>query len=259
MTTTGTGRLAGEVALVTASVTGIGRAVARRFAVEGARVAVTGRNEVRGRAVVEEITEAGGTAAFCAADLGQGAGACRELVEAVVEEFGGLTVLVNNAADDHHDAPIHDLDPVEWDRILRVNLSAAAVLSREAIGPMLDADHGTIINISSGAARHGTPGHAAYTASKGGLDALTRAIAVDYARDRIRCNAISAGYVLDELRDRDLPTERRAALEAAHLTRLGEPEDIARAAVFLASADAAFITGVVLPVDGGSALVRARP
>lgn len=256
--TTGNGRLAGQVALVTASTTGIGRAVALRFAAEGAHVAVTGRNEVRGRAVVDEITAAGGSGAFRAADPGQGAEACRDLVEWVVEEFGGLTVLVNNAADDNHDAPIHDLDPLEWDRIVRVNLSAAAVLSREAIGPMLDAEGGTIINISSGAARHGTPGHAAYSASKGGLDALTRAIAVDYGRDHIRCNAISAGYVLDDVRDRELTTERRAALEAAHLTRLGVPDDIATAAVFLASAEAAFVTGVVLPVDGGSALVRTR-
>lgn len=103
----------------------------------------------------------------------------------------------------------------------------------------------------------GTPRHAAYSAAKGGLNALTRSIAVDYTKDRIRCNSISTGYVLNDVRDRDLSPERRQQLEAMHLTRLGQPEDIAYAALYLASKESAFVTGIDLPVDGGSTLARA--
>jgi meso-butanediol dehydrogenase / (S,S)-butanediol dehydrogenase / diacetyl reductase len=251
------GRLSGEVALVTGATAGIGREIARLFAAEGAQVAITGRNVDRGRAVVDTIEQGGGVAAFRAAELEQ-EGEVNDLVVWTVEEFGGLTVLVNNAAtSDVPDSAIHDFGTDSWERILRIDLTAAAWLCRAAIKAMLPAGRGTIVNISSRAGTQGIPAHAAYTAAKGGLDALTRSIAVDYASSGIRCNAIAAGYVLNEVRDRDLNPTRRSQLEARHLTRVGTARDVANAALFLAGDESDWITGITLPVDGGSTIARA--
>jgi 3-oxoacyl-[acyl-carrier protein] reductase len=255
--TDGSGRLLGEVALVTGATAGIGREIATVFAREGAHVVVSGRSLERGRAVVDVIQAEGGRAVFRAADLGSEAEVA-ELVGSAVEELGGITVLVNNAAtSDVVDAAVHDVDTRAWEEILRIDLTAAAWLCRGAVGAMLDAGHGAIVNISSRAGSQGIPAHAAYSAAKGGLDALTRSIAVDYASDGIRCNAIAAGYVLNDVRDRDMTPERRAVLEDRHLTRIGTARDVANAALFLASSESEWITGITLPVDGGSTIARA--
>ncbi|WP_208028482.1 SDR family NAD(P)-dependent oxidoreductase [Rhabdothermincola sediminis] len=251
------GRLAGEIALVTGATGDIGRAIATRFATEGAIVAVTGCDAARGAGLVEEITAAGGTAVYRAADLSI-EGECADLVAWVVEELGGLTVLVNNAATSAtSDAAVHDLDTAAWDAILRVDLSAAMWLCRAAIGPMLDAQHGAIVNISPSAAARGSPGHAASLAAKGGLNALTRSIALDYAAERIRANSISPGHIVPDDHDRDPIPRSPGELEAMPATRLGRPDDIAHAALYLASKEAAFVTGIDLPVDGGSTVTRA--
>jgi NAD(P)-dependent dehydrogenase (short-subunit alcohol dehydrogenase family) len=250
-------RLQGEIALVTGSTAGIGRAIAAAFAREGAAVAVTGRDPERGTAVVDGITAAGGTAAFLPADLSAEA-AATGLVDAVAERFGGLTVLVNNAVASGAgaDGPVAELTTAGWEAVLRVNLTAPMWLCRAAIPHMRAAGRGSIVNISSRQGERASPGFAAYSTSKGGLNALTRSIAVDYAPDGIRCNTISPGYVLNDRRDRDLTPERRARLEGMHLTRLGEAEDVALAAVYFASAESGFATGVNLPLDGGSSAAR---
>lgn len=251
------GRLDSRVAIVTGSTAGIGREIASVFAAEGAVVVVTGRNAARGQAVVDAIAAAGGTVAFRAADLDH-EDECRELVDWTVEEFGGVSVLVNNAAtSDAPDSAVHDFTTDAWEKILRVDLTAAAWMCRAAIGAMLDADRGAIVNISSRAGLEGIPSHAAYSAAKGGLDSLTRSIAVDYADQNIRCNAIAAGYVLNEVRDREITPERRAQLDARHLTRVGTARDVANAALFLAGDESDWITGITLPVDGGSTIARA--
>ena len=251
------GRLDGEVALVTGSTSGIGRAIAIRFAREGAAVTVTGRSHERGTEVAGVIEADRGAVLFHPADLGD-EDAAESLVAATIERFGSLTVLVNNAVatGGPPDGSVVALERETWERSLQVNLSAAVWLCRAAIPAMIAAGHGAIVNISSRAAERGTPGVAAYTAAKGGLNALTRAIAVDHARHGIRCNTISAGYILNDRRDRDLTPERRARLEGMHLTRLGEADDVASAAVYLASAEAGFVTGINLPVDGGSTAAR---
>src|SRR4051794_38244871 len=198
------------------------------FAAEGAAVVVTGRHVDRGRAVVEAIEGSGGRAVFVAADLSS-EDACAGLANATVDALGGLTVLVNNAAavDGATDGPAGDIATPSWEHILRVNLTASMWLCRAAIPHMARAGHGSIVNVSSRAGERGTPGHAAYTASKGGLNALTRSIAVDYAAAGIRCNTVSPGYVLNERRDADLTDERRATLAGMHLTRLGQPSAVA--------------------------------
>jgi len=251
-------RLEGEIALVTGSTSGIGKAIATVFAAEGARVVVTGRDAGRGNAVVDAITRDGGRAVFRAADLSDEA-ACSRLVSAAVEEFGGLTVLVNNAvgsAVDETDGPVAEMSTSSWESTLRVNLTAPMWLTRAAIPRMAETGHGSIVNISTRAAERASHGLAAYIASKGGLNALTRSIAVDYADANIRCNTISPGYVLNERRDAELTDARRARLEGMHLTRLGRASDVAHAAVYLASPESEFVTGVNLPLDGGGSAAR---
>jgi len=251
-------RLAGERVLVTGSTSGIGKHVAVMCAREGARVAVHGRDAARGAAVVESIAAAGGDAVVVAADIADEA-ACASLVDTVAERLGGLTVLVNNAAaGSGGQSPVGEFDTARWERVLRVNLTAVAWLCRAAIPRMLAAGHGSIVNVSSRQAERVSAGFAPYIASKGDLNALTRSIAVDYGRRGIRCNAISVGYVVNERRDATLSPERRADLEAMHLTRLGQPDDVAYAVVYLASRESEFVTGALLAVDGGGTIARGR-
>jgi NAD(P)-dependent dehydrogenase (short-subunit alcohol dehydrogenase family) len=252
-------RLQGERALVTGSTSGIGKAISTVFAAEGAHVAVHGRDEGRGNAVVDEITAAGGTAVLLRADLSTEP-ACTGLVADALGALGGLTVLVNNAvagAVDGHDSAVADMDTDVWEMTLRVNVSAPLWLSRAAIPHLRSAGHGSIINISSRQGERPSAGLAAYATSKGALNALTRAIAVEEARHGIRCTTISPGYVFNERRDADMTDERRTRLEAMHLTRLGEASDVAHAAVYLASSESEFVTGINLQLDGGGSIARA--
>lgn len=251
-------RLAGEIALVTGSTAGIGEAIALEFGAEGAKVTVHGRDPARGNAVVERITAAGGEACFVAGDLVDEA-TSGDLITETVARFGGLTVLVNNAVatTGTYDAAVAGLTTDGWERALRVNLTAPMWLCRDAIPHMLAAGHGSIINVSSRQAERPSRGLAAYAVSKGGLNALTRAVTADYAGQGIRCNTISPGYVLNTRRDANLAPERRQRLEAMHLTRLGEARDVAYAAVYLASRESELLTGINLQLDGGSGAVRA--
>lgn len=249
-------RLAGERALITGSTSGIGRAIARRFAAEGAAVCVTGRDQNRGDEVVTSIEAAGGRACFIPAEL-RDEQACDTLVGNAAETLGGLTVLVNNAAGgEGGDGPVGEMTTDAWQAILTVNLTAPMWLTRAALVHLVDAGRGSIVNVSTRQAERASRGFAAYIASKGGLNALTRSIAVDYADRGIRCNTISPGYVLNDRRDADIDAERRTRYEGMHLTRLGIADDIAFAAVYLASAESEFVTGLNLQVDGGSSIAR---
>jgi NAD(P)-dependent dehydrogenase (short-subunit alcohol dehydrogenase family) len=246
--------LDGEVAIVTGSTSGLGREIARMFAGEGASVVVTGRDRERGEAVASEIG-----AVFIAADLTD-EHQCASLVDGATDRFGRITVLVNNAmlsAPGVHDGPVTEVTAADFEAVLRVDLVAAATMCRLAIPHMLEAGHGAIVNVSSRAAERASPALAAYVAAKGGLNALTRSITADFAHSGVRCNTVQPGYIVHERRDADLTPERRARLEGMHLTRLATATDVAYAVTFLASREAETISGVTLPVDGGSSVVRA--
>ena len=251
-------RLAGELAVVTGSTAGIGASIAIRFGAEGATVVVTGRDQSRAEAVAHTISDAGGHAHIILADLEHEV-ECARLISEATTALGGLTVLVNNAvaaAVDTVDGAVTELTTAAWEATLCVNLSAPMWLTRAAIAPMIGAGHGAIVNISSRQAERASRGHTAYVASKAGLNGFTRAVAVDYASVNIRCNTISPGYILNPRRDHDLGDDRRAQLEAMHLTRLGRAEDVAHAAVYLASRESEFVTGTNLELDGGASNAR---
>ncbi len=253
-------RLAGEVALVTGSTSGLGAEIARLFAAEGARVVVTGRSPERGQAIAARIRAAGGEVQFERADLALPASA-EALVDAARRHFGALTLLVNNAvgaAGPGADAAVAEVTPETWEAKLRVDLIAPGLLIRAAIPEMMRAGHGSIVNISSRTAERATPKVAVYTAAKGGLNALTRSVATDYAQHGIRCNTVQPGYIWHERRDAEISSERRERIEQMHLTRVPTALDVAYAVLFLASREAEVITGVTLQVDGGSSIARAR-
>jgi NAD(P)-dependent dehydrogenase (short-subunit alcohol dehydrogenase family) len=253
-------RLAGEVAVVTGSTAGLGVAVAELFAAEGAAVVVVGRNAERGEAVVHRIEEAGGAATFVRADLTVESEA-RGLIRTAGEAFGPVTVLVNNAVSPEviaRDAALTAVPDDVWDAMYRVNVVGAVWLMQEVIPGMQQAGHGSIVNVSSRTAERASPRLAAYTASKGAMNALTRSITLDYARTGIRCNTVQPGYILHDERDADLTPDRRRYIEDMCLTRPPSAIDVAYAILFLASHEAECISGVTLQVDGGSSAARAR-
>ncbi|MGQ0805572.1 MAG: SDR family NAD(P)-dependent oxidoreductase [Actinomycetota bacterium] len=252
------GRLAGKVALITGSTRGIGRATAVRFAEEGAAVVVTGRSTDLGAEVEREIRGAGADAIYVPMDVGNEEDV-RAAVAAGVDRYGRLTTLVNNAAPTEimgpgkQDRGVTDLENEGWDAILRVALTGVFWACKHAIPALIEAGGGSVLNISSGASVLGVPGLDAYTAAKGALNSLTRSIAVEYASANVRCNALVVGMVLTGEGAHVMAEDPvlGPAIRAIHLTRLGRPEDIANAALFLSSDEAEFVTGALLPVDGG--------
>jgi NAD(P)-dependent dehydrogenase (short-subunit alcohol dehydrogenase family) len=256
----GSGRLAGDVAIVTGSTAGLGKEIARLFAAEGARVVVTGRNRERGETIATNLRASGGEAAFVQADLGVEADA-HALIDTTIERYGALHVLVNNAVSPEiiaRDGKAADVANDVWEAMLRVNVIGAAWLLQRAIPQMLEQRRGSIVNISSRTAERASPRLAAYTASKGAMNALARSITLDYGRNGIRCNTVQPGYILHEERDVDLSAERRRYIEDMCITRPPAAIDVAYSVLFLASKEAECISGVTLQVDAGSSAGRGR-
>jgi meso-butanediol dehydrogenase / (S,S)-butanediol dehydrogenase / diacetyl reductase len=247
----------GKVVLVTGSTTGIGEACARVFAESDAAVMVCGRNEPRGRKVVQAIRSAGGRAEFSAVDV-RAAGACDRLVSDTIERLGGLDVLINNAGI-LYSATALDTTDEQWLDTMAVNVNALFYLSRAAIRHMKHKGGGAIVNIASEWGLNGEPNHVAYCASKGAVVQITRCMALDHARDNVRVNSVCPGEIHTQMVDDILarkggdPQQNLRELAAGiPLRRLASPTEVAWCVHFLASEHASYVTGANLPVDGGN-------
>lgn len=248
-------RLKQRVAIITGSGSGIGRAGAQLFAQEGARVVLADVSEEGGRETEKLIHEAGGDALFLQTDVSQSTQVER-LVKTVIDRYRRLDILWNNAAavktSAEVDRPVHELPEAVWDLILNVTLKGVYLCSKYVLPYMMAARKGCIINTSSVDALVGQGGYDSYTAAKGGVLSLTRSMAVYYSRFNIRVNTICPGTILTPATEAWLGIPKvRSLFESLHLTRIGRPEDIAKFGVYLASDDAEYITGAILPIDGG--------
>jgi NAD(P)-dependent dehydrogenase (short-subunit alcohol dehydrogenase family) len=251
-------RFKDRVAVVTGAAQGIGAATARAFAQEGAKVVVSDVNEVGGTALVKDIAAAGGTALFCRADVGDPDEAKR-LVQFTLGHFGRLDVLVNNAGIVHA-AEFIDLSVDDFDRVLRVNLRGAILCGQAAARQMLAQSpnaagaRGVILNMSSVNAVLAISNQVPYTVSKGGLNQLTKVMSISLAPKGVRVMGIGPGSIATELLKTAVLTNEAARARIMSRTpmgRLGEPEEVARIAVFLASDDASYLTGTTVYPDGG--------
>ncbi|HSW17354.1 MAG TPA: SDR family oxidoreductase [Ramlibacter sp.] len=253
---TAKGRVEGKAALVTGAGGGIGAACALMLAREGAAVAVADIDLAAAQRTVARIEEEGGRAIALRVDMGDEASVIA-MVDAAAQALGGLDILHNNAADTRlsgtRDMPVEKVDTGVWDDILRINLRGTMVASRAAI-PHLRKRGGAIINTSSNAALAGALSHSAYSASKAAINSLTQSIATQHGKEGIRCNAVSPGLIVTPATQDSYAASGVGDIMLRHQLspRLGRPEDIAAAVVFLASDEAAFITGQVICVDGGS-------
>jgi len=249
------GLLKGKVALVTGGASGIGRATALLFAKEGAAVAVVDLNKHKGEAVAKTISNEGGKAIFVHADVSDAAD-CQLAVRQTVKQLGRLDILFNNAGIIRR-ASVVGLTEEEWDRVMAVNVKSVFLLSKYAIPVMTKAGGGAIINTASGWGLVGGQKAAAYCASKGAVVILTKAMAIDHGEQNIRVNCVCPGDVdtpmlRNEARQLGEPEDKFLSESAQRpLKRIGKPEEIAQAVLYLASDASSFVTGAALVVDGG--------
>jgi NAD(P)-dependent dehydrogenase (short-subunit alcohol dehydrogenase family) len=245
--------LGGKTAIVTGASNGIGRAIAVAFAQAGAAVACLDVDQRQASATAAAIEAAGGHALSLSGDVSREADTLAAAA-AARDAFGGIEVLVNAAAADDPSGTVLDIDPVDWDRVFAVNVKGYYLMSRAVLPIMIAAGSGSIIHIASQLGRVAAPGRAVYCATKGAVVQLAKAMATDHARQNIRVNALSPGAVETRRLVRRFGTIETARRESGpkHLVgRLGRPEEIAQAAIFLASDAASFVTGSDLLVDGG--------
>lgn len=252
-----TGPLSGRVAVVTGAARGIGEAIAARFAEDGAHVVVADIDAAGAAITAEKITSGGGVAVGVGANVGRAADVDR-LFEAAVAAFGPVDILINNAGDVTTQRHFLDSDEAWWDHFLDTNLKSQYLCCRRAAPMMASIGRGCIINMSSGGATRSHRGMVAYDASKGGVEAMTRSIALELAPYGIRVNALVPGLIATRPSHRE-PEARALRDETVPLGRGGLPADLAGPAAFLASADAAYITGTTLVVDGGVLVQQRSP
>jgi NAD(P)-dependent dehydrogenase (short-subunit alcohol dehydrogenase family) len=245
-----TERSDGRTAIVTGSTRGIGEAIARRLADEGASVVVSGRTAEEGEAVAAAIREAGGEASFVRADM-RSPDDIEVLVAETVDRYGGVDVLVNNAAVETNTGA-DEATREDWDLVVETDFRGYWLCAREAVRRM---DDGAIVNVSSNHARLTMPEMFPYNAVKAGIEGMTRAMALDFG-PRVRVNAVAPGWVAVDRTMQGTSEERRRELASIHpVGRIGEPEDVAAPVAFLASDEAGYITGASLVVDGGRTAV----
>jgi len=245
-------KLMGKVAFITGYGSGLGRAIAVLYAKEGAAVAGTSRSEAKGRETAALIEKDGGRTLFLAGDVGDSS-RMEAIVQEAIRAFGGMDILVNSAGI-RTNGSITDITEAEWDRTLDTNLKGVFVVSRLVIPLMMERGGGVILNIAARSGIAGQAGRAAYCASKGGMVTLTEAMAMDYAPHRIRVNCICPGPTRTPMVDTSTAERMARYAKRVPLGRIGEPEDIAYAALYLASDEASLVTAAILPVDGGMRL-----
>jgi NAD(P)-dependent dehydrogenase (short-subunit alcohol dehydrogenase family) len=252
-------KLESRAAIVTGAGAGIGKAIAERFAVEGARVMVAEIDEKTGTACAEGIRGRGGEAVFARTDTSNSA-SVRDMVAATIDCFGGVDILVNNAAAFVF-GRVEEVTEEDWARVFGVNVIGYANTVREVLPAFRAAGAGAVVNIASVSSFIAQPAFVPYNASKGAIAQLTRCLAMDLAADRIRVNAICPGAIRTQATDRHIASlgmDREEAYrefgDACLMKRMGRPEEIAGAAVFLASDDASYITGAHLVIDGGATI-----
>lgn len=252
-------RFRDRTAIVTGGASGFGRAIAKRLASEGARIVVADIDAVGGPKTVEEIEAGGGAAAFVRADVSQSPDV-KKMIDAAVDRFGGLHVLVNNAGVCHRAMPMTDLPEAEYDRVFATNTKSIYLSVVHGVPVLREGGGGVIVNVASIGAKRPRPNVTAYNATKGAVLTMTRGLAVELAPYRIRVNAVSplaaeTGFVRGALGVEKLPAALRDAMIAeVPLHRLALPSDVATAVAFLASEEAEFLTGVCLDVDGGKGI-----
>lgn len=247
-------RLEGKVAIVTGGASGLGRAIALRYASEGAKVVIADLGDAE--PVVAEATKAGGDAVGSLTDIADEA-AVRRLIELAVGRFGTVDILVNNAAvaSTLKLTPFEKLTVAEWRHVAEVNMIGTFICIREVAAIMRAKKSGSIINLASGTAFKGTPGMLHYTATKGAIISMTRVLAQELGSSFVRVNAISPGYILTEgnLGNKAfLDDQSDKAIQGRAIKRAGYPADLVGGALFLASDESEFVTGQILAIDGGS-------
>ena len=244
-------KLQDRIALVTGAASGIGQAVALRFAAEGAAVMAADTHEKNGRETVEQIRATGGRAEFFHLDVSS-ADQVRRAVQRTIDSLGGLHILFNGAGILAYGTAVETSEEL-WNRVMAVNLTGTFLCSQACLPHMIAQGKGSVINVASTTGAHDACAHAvAYVSSKGGVTLLTRAMAVDHAKQGVRVNAICPGPTDTPMLRKALTAEQLEAFAKTFpMGRLGRPEELAGAAVFLASDDASFVTGALLYVDGG--------
>jgi meso-butanediol dehydrogenase / (S,S)-butanediol dehydrogenase / diacetyl reductase len=240
-----TGRLAGKVAVITGAGGGIGRAVARRFVAEGARIIVS---DISG-AEEQTAAELGDAALAFNLDV-QDRDAVFRMTETCVKHFGRIDIACNNAGGGAPQTPVHEIPADGWDRTFAINARGYLYVMQSAIPHMLEQGGGSIVNMCSLTAHRATPGSGAYLASKGAILSLTRAVALEYAANNIRCNSISPGAVATAMVERQTDEMKALIYSRIPMKRMGRPDEVAALAVFLASDEAPYLSGQDIIIDG---------